>query len=412
MNILESFPKKNKLLKWYKNVGISRTLKVNNHIHSPYSFSAFKDIPQAVSLAVEENIKILGINDFFVCDGYAEFSAECAIQNVFPLFNIEFIGLNKSDQKNNIKVNDPNNPGRTYFSGKGLNFPQKISENNAKKLDSVKKESQKQVADMIGKLNKLIAEKGFDISLSTEEIFTRFAKNLIRERHLATALRVKASEKFISKEEQISFFTHIFDGIQPESDIENAAAFENEIRSRLLKKGGAAFVEEDEKAFLDVNEIKNIILDMGGIPTYPLLLDDKNGNFTDFEYPKEALLEELLDRGVYSIELIPNRNSFEVLKEYVEYFYEQGFIITFGTEHNTPELTKLTVDCRGNRELDAALKLIAFNGAAVVAAHQYLHVNGEKGYVNSRGEADTEERSYYEILGKALISYYFNQMNL
>lgn len=408
MNMLENFPGEEVLLHWYKTVGISKPIRVNNHIHTPYSFSAFQDIPQAVKMAVNENVKVLGINDFFVCDGYEEFSEECRKQKVFPLFNIEFIGLNKEDQKNNIRVNDPNNPGRTYFSGKGLDFPQKLTN---PKVEVVKKEALKQVEEMIHKLNHHIAGLGYDLKVSTEEIHSRFAKNLIRERHIATALRVIANETFSAEEERINFYTKLFGGQKPDSNPGDAAAFENEIRSRLLKKGGVAFVEEDEKAFLEVSEIKDIIISMGGIPTYPLLLDNKEGEFTDFEHPKEKLLEELLDRGVYSIEFIPNRNSFDQLKEYVGYFYEQGFIISFGTEHNTPDLSKMTVDCRDNVELDPTLKLISYHGAAVLAAHQYLRLKGEDGYVNSSGEANTDERGYFEILGKAIFAHYFNEMN-
>jgi hypothetical protein len=412
MNILKDFPEKSALLEWYKlqrasaAAAAAAPLNVNNHIHSPYSFSAFSDIPHAVSLAVREGISVLGINDFFVRDGYEEFAGECRKQGIFPLYNIEFIALSKADQSAGIRVNDPNNPGRTYLSGKGLNFPATTSAANAEKLESVIRESQNQVGGMIGKLNAHIADCGYNMELSMEMIFGRFAKKLVRERHIATALRVLAVEAFTTEAEQIAFFTSLYGGDRPETSLHDAAAFENEIRGKLLKAGGAAFVEEDDKAFLEVTEIRDIILDMGGIPTYPLLLDDKNGNYTDFESPKEQLLESLKQRKIFSIELIPNRNSPEHLENYVEYFYNNGFIVSFGTEHNTPELTELTVKCRGGIELNENLKSIGYNGAAVVAAHQYLHAKGKNGYVDGDGLADIEYRSEYEQLGKAVIAYY------
>ena len=34
---------------------------------------------------------------------------------------------------------------------------------------------------------------------------------------------------------------------------------------------------------------------------------------------------------------------FNILKNFVEFFHNKGFIITFGTEHNTPEMIPLTV---------------------------------------------------------------------
>ncbi len=409
MNILEKFPNEKKLLKWFKGRDIAKTLEVNNHIHTPYSFSAFDSIQQAISLAKDEGIQILGINDFFVRDGYEEFAKECYSNEIFPLFNIEFIALSKEDQKNNVRVNDPNNPGRTYLSGKGLSFPAKISEENRKKLEALVKESQVQVENMIAKLNDHMKSKGYDLSFSMDEMYGKYAKKLVRERHIATALRKKATEQFDSEKEQIEFFTKIFDGQAPKSDINNAVEFENEIRSKLLKAGGVAFVEEDEKAFLEVSEIRNLIIDMGGLPTYPLLLDDKNGDFTDFESDREKLCNTLKERGIFSIELIPHRNSFENLKKYVEYFYQQGFVVSFGTEHNTPALTKLKVECMNETSLDDIVSLIGYNGSAVIAAHQYLMARGKEGYLDTKGNAKSDERSKFELLGKAIIDYYFKQ---
>ena len=82
------------------------TIKVNAHLHTPYSFSAFDDIPQALNMAVKEDVKIVGINDFYTTDGYAEWDTECRKRGLCPLFNIELISLNRDDQANNIRVND------------------------------------------------------------------------------------------------------------------------------------------------------------------------------------------------------------------------------------------------------------------------------------------------------------------
>src|SRR5512137_2989124 len=101
--------------------------EANGHIHTPYSFSAFDTLDTVFKMAREEEIAALGINDFFVTDGYKAFHDGCVRNNIFPLFNIEFIGLLKEEQKNGIRINDPNNPGRIYFSGKGLDYPFNIS---------------------------------------------------------------------------------------------------------------------------------------------------------------------------------------------------------------------------------------------------------------------------------------------
>ena len=89
----------------------------------------------------------------------------------------------------------------------------------------------------------------------------------------------------------------------------------------------------------------------------------------------------LKNLGIECIELIPGRNDFNILKNFVEFFHKKGFIITFGTEHNTPEMIPLTVTARGSVPLDESLKRIAWEGACVIAAHQYLRADGRQGYV-------------------------------
>ena len=137
MKLLKSFPDREELLKRYRNQPNHSVYKVNGHVHTPYSFSSFESIEQAFALAVNENVKMLGINDFYVTDGYTSFYENAIKNKVFPLFNVEFIGLLKEAQVNNIRINDPNNPGRIYFTGKGLKYPFSMDESYQKTLDEV-----------------------------------------------------------------------------------------------------------------------------------------------------------------------------------------------------------------------------------------------------------------------------------
>jgi len=69
MNFLTSFPDKQTLLKQSE----SKVFDLNGHIHTPFSFSAFEDISQVFTMANDENIQSVGINDFIVTDGYQSF---------------------------------------------------------------------------------------------------------------------------------------------------------------------------------------------------------------------------------------------------------------------------------------------------------------------------------------------------
>ena len=408
-HFLEDIPPLDLLVKKMKGVTTDSFREVNGHIHTPYSFSAFPDMEAIFRMAKEEKIAVLGINDFYVTDGYASFHKGCVQNSVFPLFNIEFIGLLKEEQQNGIRINDPNNPGRIYFSGKGLDYPFHTGLKQRIALWKLIRESQGQMKAMIGKLNELIVRQEPELTLSYNKIRKDYARELVRERHLAKAVRMAAVNKFTDPEKQLSFLEALYGGKKAKADINNQAAVENEIRSNLLKSGGAAFVEENEKSFLELNKIIEIILKAGGIPCYPVLLDDPSGKFTEFEGDYEKLYQSLKKLGVVCIELIPGRNDGKILKEFVDFFNSKGFIITFGTEHNSPEMIPLTVSTRESVPLDETMKLVAWEGACIIAAHQYLRYEGRQGYVMENGKNNGEQKKELAKLGQYVIEYYLNR---
>ncbi len=404
-SVFFKFPEKETLIEWYKKQSKKTVYEVNGHIHTPHSFSAFKNIDEAFQMAENEGISVLGINDFYTTDGYEEFAGRAGSFKIFPLFNIEFMVLQEQLQESGILVNDPNNPGRTYFSGKGLRFPVKMSDHSLNKVKELQKESNRQTYEMVEKLNAFFAEKGIGLKFDPEELHRKLAKNLFRERHIAKAVRLAVFEKENSNRGRVGLLTKIFSGKEVRAGLDDNAGLENEIRGNLLKAGGAAFVPEDPKAFFSMDEVVDIITDAGGIPCYPVLLDNPRGECTHYESDKDYLLNELLKNNVYALELIPGRNDFKILKEFVTFFHKRGFVITFGTEHNTPQLDPLKISCRGGEPLDEELKMINLEGAAIIAAHQYLTSMGEEGYLKDR-KARTDEKEYFAELGKAVISWF------
>lgn len=404
MSFLEQFPGREALIEAYDEASSGFPKKVNNHIHTPYSFSAFDNVTQAVRKAVAEEVRVLGINDFYVMDGYGEFMEECIDHGLFPLFNIELIGISRSDQEAGIRVNDPGNPGRTYISGKGLAYPSILSEPKAKLLQRVSEESNKQVAEMIALLNAWLEKQGVDFQLSVDEIMKTLAENLLRERHVAKMVRLKLEEYSESEEEYKTLISKVYGGVASAKSRSDIAGIEDELRSKLLKAGAPAFVPEDEKAFLPLDEIVEIIRDAGGIPTYPMLLDGAGSQMTEFEGNKQELLKVLQSRGFNSVELIPLRNDINTLKEYAGYFYDNGFMVSFGTEHNTTAMIPLEVSAKNQINLDDSLLQISFNGTACVAAHQYLV---EREGIDYRPES----RENLEQLGRAIFYHYFKNYN-
>ena len=76
-NFLSGFPTIDILQKEMKEFSIPEYREANGHIHTPYSFSAFSSLDTVFKMAVEEKIAVLGINDFYVTDGYDAFHKGC-----------------------------------------------------------------------------------------------------------------------------------------------------------------------------------------------------------------------------------------------------------------------------------------------------------------------------------------------
>ena len=378
--------------------------KVNAHLHTPYSFSAFRDIDDALDRAVLEDVKVVGINDFYTADGYKEWGDGCKKRNLYPLFGIEFISLNEEDQKARLRVNDPANPGRTYLSGKGLANPFNLEEPYVSQLIAVQSESNKQVEAMCVKLNEHLKKNHFGFELDLSWIKRELTKGFVRERHLARALRMKVYELCDNDESTIkNLLQKIFGGKELKSTLDNIAGVENEIRGNLLKTGGAAFVPEDINAFLPMQTVCEIIIAAGGIPTYPFLADDENGKYTDFENDLKRVARQLKERGFHSVEFISTRNDVKLLEEYATYLHNQGFIVTLGTEHNSPMMEPVELYARNQTPLSDTLKRINYMGACVIAAHQHLISQGLEGYLDKNEWGDSVKREEFVRLGAKLI---------
>ena len=406
--ILKDFPDSSALLFDYQSTDRKEILQVNAHLHTPSSFSSFNSIPEIFRQALNENVLVLGINDFFMADGFPVFYEESIKNKVFPMFNIEIVGLMQKEQYDRFRINDAENPGRVYLSGKGIDYPFHLEEEFLCRLQKSRYEIQLHVKEIIEKASRIIEELDPEMSLKFSEVRRRFAREFVTERHISKAIRTLIWERFPDPSGRKKFLKDLLGTENLKSDIGDHADVENEIRSRFLKSGGRAFVAEETAAFLPVSEALEIIRYAGGIPCYSVLLDDEKGRCTEYEANKQILLNELIAYNIHCIEFLPFRNDPEIVKDYVRFFSNNDFLVLFGTAHSTPEEKPLRVCTRNGDWLDQELSGIAFEGAAVIAAHQYLRARGESGYTGTDGNPKTERIEEFIELGKAVIHKFLN----
>src|SRR3989304_356141 len=109
-------------------------------------------------------------------------------------------------------VNDPNNRGRTYFSGKGLKYPFYMDPKPRQIVRRLQDESNTQVRQMVNKANVYFSTNDIDMKLDFDEIKNRYAKELVRERHIAKAIRIEISEKYPDLERKKEFLKVLYGG--------------------------------------------------------------------------------------------------------------------------------------------------------------------------------------------------------
>jgi hypothetical protein len=359
-------------------------LYTNTHIHTPYSFSAFESIDEAVRCARDEGVGILGISDFNTMEGYQEFASTCERYTVYPLFNIEFIGFSEEDKNRNFRWNDPKNPGIIYFCGKSLNFPANLSSDARNLLRSLWKGTQDHIWKVINLVNEVLQKRSVGFSIDYNNIRTDYAKNTVRERHVAKSLYMSIMSTWTSPEDRLVAFRKLFDAPSYSADYGDSSYMQNEIRNQLLKVGKPAYIEEKSEAFLTLPVLKRLIIECGGVPCYPVLADEKSG-LTEGERDVVKLADWLIEHGIFAVEFIPQRNGLDHLKTYVRHFQDRGFCITFGTEHNTPDRLPMVPAARGGQPFDNELLGIAYDGACILAAHQEMRHQNRMGFVDDHG---------------------------
>ena len=98
-NAFKEFPGTAEILEWYSKNGSNIVHEVNGHFHTPYSFSAFRDLRQVFDMAREEQVKILGINDFYTMAGYEEFQDLAVDYKLIPDVQHRIHGTSKGGTK-------------------------------------------------------------------------------------------------------------------------------------------------------------------------------------------------------------------------------------------------------------------------------------------------------------------------
>lgn len=395
--------------------GPRRRPKSNSHIHLPPNFSAFESVEEALSLAAEQGIGILGVSNYYDFEVYGEFTARARAAGIFPLFGLEIICLVDDLVREGVRVNDPGNPGKFYFCGKGITRFAEMTRRAKAILGKIRANDAERTAEMIRSMGRFLTEHGLPIGLTESDVIDRVVRRhrspketvTLQERHVAQAYQ-EAVFDCVLPDGRADALGRILNGLS-ESAAKGPVRVQNEIRSQLMKAGKPAFVAE---TFITFGEAYDLVLELGGIPCYPTLADGADP-ICEYETPVEKLIYETKKRNIHAAEYIPIRNKPEVLASYVKAMRSAGLVVTAGTEHNTIDLLPIEPTCAKGAPIPEEILEIFWEGACVAAAHQFLSLSGECGFVDEAGNPNSdyetaEERiQAFRGIGAAVIQRYY-----
>jgi hypothetical protein len=360
--------------------------KVNTHVHLPPNFSAFETVEQAVDLAAGAGLEVLGSSNYYDFGVYARFAQAARSQGIFPLFGLEIISLVPELKTAGIKLNDPDNPGRMYLCGKGITKFAPMPVAAERLMQQIRDADRTRMEVMIERLNALLQRNGVATALTAASVQSALARRYavpvstvyLQERHVAQAFQEALFAQFGSSK-RADLLGRLL-GVECTAP-DDPVTVQNQFRSQLMKAGKPAYVEEsvlgDEMAY-------ELVLALGGVPCYPILAD-RASSVGEFEDSVDDLVGALTARGIWCAEFIPRRNAATTVDRYARALRGAGIIVLGGTEHNTLELAPMTPECKGGVPVSKHVAGLFWEGACVVAAHQYLSARGQTGYVDARG---------------------------
>jgi hypothetical protein len=163
------------------------------------------------------------------------------------------------------------------------------------------------------------------------------------ERHIVVAY-VRAAERVYSAQaERERFWADRLDMSRDQVTklMDDAPAFQNQIRSRLMKRGGVGYVQPGHDTFPPIDKLNAMIVECRALPCAAWLDGTTSG-----EEKMDELLTLLVDKGAAALNIVPDRNwdiadpdvrsvKLQKLYDVVRLAQEMDLPLNVGTEMNS-----------------------------------------------------------------------------
>jgi hypothetical protein len=311
---------------------------VNVHLHTFYSFNARGWSPSRVIWeARKTGFQVVGTVDFDVLDALEEVLEAGDLLEIRAVAALETrVFMSRYADR---EINSPGEPGVSYFMGTGFAMAPPHSVFAAERLALLRAQARQRNEAMLERLNRHLAPLRLDYR---KDVLPLTPAGNATERHMLAALD-GAARKLYPEEDRLAEFWGRATGV-PAADLRRLLAdpvkLRNLLRSKLMKRGGAGYVQPDRSTFPPIEEVISLVQEAGAIPCATWLDGTSSGEANAGE-----LLDHYLSLGCLALNIIPDRNwnlpdpaekalKTGKLREVVEAARERHLILSVGTEMN------------------------------------------------------------------------------
>ena len=388
------------LTKMEVSISSEKVVGVNLHAHTFFSYNAYGYSPSHFAwLAKKRGLAVAGIVDFDVLDGLDEFISAGRVLGLKTCVGIESrVFVPEFSER---VINSPGEPGVSYHLGIGFSdsAPAGWAGEFLAKMRSM---ATARNSELVRRVNVVLDSVQIDME---QDVMSLTPSGNATERHICLAYARKAAEKFPADQGADYWASKL--GINAdELDVPAGPALLDLIRAKLMKRGGAGYVQPGKDTFPEIAEMNRFIIEAGAIPVITWL-----DGTTEGEEAIDELLSVEMASGGAAINIIPDRNftagvedvKLRNLQDIIERARKLGLPILVGTEMNKDG--NLFVDDFESAEL-SPFREDFINGAYIVYAHAGLQREAGAGYLSdwAKQEFDTvfAKNEFFVELGRKL----------
>ena len=367
--------------------------QVNMHVHTFFSFNGEGWSPtRVVWEARRQALYAVAACDFDVLDALEETFEAADLLGVRAAVGFESRVF--FEEYRDHEINSPGEPGVFYFMGMGFRERPPEGTPAADGFRDMQDRAHQRNRDLIERINERLDGLALDYE---NDVLPLTPAGNATERHIVRSYFEKALEEKGGEEAAAAYWAKQLDEDPAEmkTAIQDRNGFMNLLRSRLMKRGGLAYVQPTEETFPPLDTVIEMIRGCRAIPMSTWLDGTRSGEAK----PREQL-ECLMAKGVEAVNIVPDRNwnledpeererKVAELHRYVQVANSLDLPINVGTELNKP----------GQRFVDdfeaAPMKPLAatfLKGAQIMVGHTRLLRYADVSYIDEAANQEFASR--------------------